>query len=66
MEVGILAMAALRYGHTPVPLFIALLIHTATRVISADGVVSADILPVDASTIGRMQPECQLDAMLLA
>ena len=40
MEVGILVMAAPRYGYPLVPLFIALLIHTATKMISADGVVS--------------------------
>ena len=51
MEVGMLVMVALRHGYPPVPLFIALVIHTATRVTTADGVVSADILPVDASII---------------
>ena len=51
MDVGILAMAALRYGYPPAPSFITLLIHTATRVISADGVVSADMLPANASIV---------------
>ena len=37
IEVGILVMAALTYSYPPVLLFIAKFIHTATRVISADG-----------------------------
>ena len=51
MEVGILVMAALKYGYPAVPLLIAMLIHIATRVISADSVVSMDILPSDTSII---------------
>ena len=48
-EVGIHVMAALKFGYLAVPLLIAMLIHTATRVISADGVVSMDVMPSDIS-----------------
>ena len=51
MEVGIVVMAALRYGYPPVPLPIAMLIHIASRVISADGVVSLDVMLLDTSII---------------
>ena len=51
MEVGILVIAALKYGYPAVPLLIAMLIYIAYRVISAEGIVSLDILPLDISSI---------------
>ena len=51
MECGILVMAALKLGYPAVPLLIAMLIHIATRVISADGVVSIDVMLSDISII---------------